>query len=199
MMLGIDVSWNNGVVDWKAIAKAGVQFAIIRSSYGKNSKDDTFIQNVYGAHEAGLICGAYHYSYALTPDEAVREAYNCREAIDASGALLELQIYFDLEDADGYKGRYGFDFSRQNCTNICKAFLDNIGLNAGIYASYSWLKDYIDWQSLGCPVWNAAWLPGWNPDPLNNLHKNPLPSYMWQYTDKLIINGKQFDGNLLYN
>ena len=30
--------------------------------------------NGNGAHNVGLICGAYHYSYALTPADAILEA-----------------------------------------------------------------------------------------------------------------------------
>ena len=32
--LGIDVSEHNGILDWDAIKKGGIEFAIIRSSWG---------------------------------------------------------------------------------------------------------------------------------------------------------------------
>lgn len=59
----------------------------------------TFQRNVEGAHRAGLICGAYHYSYALTP----AEARYCKWVIENSGVLLELPVFFDMEDGDGWK------------------------------------------------------------------------------------------------
>ncbi|WP_234407852.1 GH25 family lysozyme [Anaerosinus massiliensis] len=186
-MRGIDVSENNGEVDWKAVADAGIEFAIIRSSYGLNSEDSMFIQNVAGAHAAGLKVGAYHYSYALSVEDAIQEAKNCREIIDRSGALLELPVFFDMEDADGYKDRRNFDKSMTNVTEICRAFIENIGLDCGVYASYSWLSDYIDWRSLGCAVWNAQWS-----------NSDDIKGYMWQYTDSLVIAGKAFDGNIIY-
>jgi GH25 family lysozyme M1 (1,4-beta-N-acetylmuramidase) len=188
MTYGIDVSENNGFVDWQAVADAGIKFAIVRSSYGRNSRDENFLRNVEGAHSVGLKCGAYHYSYALTPEQAQQEARNCKNAIDEAGVLLELPVWFDMEDADGYKRKYDFDFSADNVTAICKAFLDEIKpLDCGIYASLSWLENYIDWQGLGCAVWNAQW--GDSDD---------LQGYMWQYTDSLNIGGKTFDGNILY-
>lgn len=187
MKKGIDVSENNGVVDWQAVKKAGIEFAIIRSSYGKNSKDEMFFQNVAGAKAAGLIVGAYHYSYALNIYDAIQEARNCREVIDSTGQLLELPVFFDMEDADGYKQRKGFAFDPAEITAMCKVFIDNIGLDCGIYASYSWLTDYIDWRSIGCAVWNAQW--GRSDD---------IKGYMWQYTDKLEIGGRLFDGNIKY-
>ena len=116
------------------------------------------------------------------------EAIFCKRIIHEAGVLLELPVWFDMEDADGYKDRYGFSFTRRNVTNICRAFLDTIKpLDCGVYASYSWLIKYVSWQSLGCAIWNAQW--GKYDD---------FKGYMWQYTDKLIISGKQFDGNILY-
>ena len=188
MTYGIDVSENNGFVDWQAVADAGIKFAIVRSSYGRNSRDENFLRNVEGAHSVGLKCGAYHYSYALTPEQARQEARSCKQIIDEAGVLLELPLFFDMEDADGYKARHGFDFSPENVTAICKAFLEEIKpLDCGVYASLSWFEDMIDWQGLGCAVWNAQW--GDSDD---------LQGYMWQYTDSLNIGGKAFDGNILY-
>lgn len=187
MMKGIDVSENNGNIDWQAIADAGIEFVMVRSSYGRHGQDSNFAANVAGAHAVGLKVGAYHYSYALTPEEAIEEAQNCRNVIDAAGCLLELPIMFDMEDADGYKARHGFDFSADNITAICRAFCDNIGLDHCVYASYSWLTNYIDWQSLGCAICNAQW--GDTDD---------IKGYMWQHTDSLIIAGKQFDGDIIY-
>ncbi|MBQ3444093.1 MAG: hypothetical protein IJG33_12715 [Selenomonadaceae bacterium] len=67
-------------------------------------------------------------------------------------------------------------------------FLETIApLDAGVYASYSWLTSLIDWQSLGCPIWNAQWHS-----------KDDFKGYAWQYTDSLMIGGKQFDGNIIY-
>lgn len=138
---------------------------------------------------APLVCGAYHYSYALNPADAIIEADFCKRIIHEAGVVLELPVFFDMEDADGYKARHGFDFSKRNVTVICRAFLDTIKpLDCGVYASYSWLQDYIDWQSLGCAVWNAQW--GFRDD---------FKGFMWQFTDKLQIGDKQFDGNILYD
>ena len=188
-MRGIDVSIHNAPVDWQAVKKAGMDFAICRTSYGKTGFDDSFIANVAGAHAAGLICGAYHYSYALTPQDAVAEAHFCKRIIDKAGVMLELPVWFDMEDADGFKHRHGFDFTRQNVTDICRAFLDTIKpLDCGVYASFSWLERYIDWRALGCSVWNAQWSS-----------RDFLQGFMWQFTDALNIGGKLFDGNIIYD
>ena len=188
MHKGIDVSEHIGGIDWERIYHAGFDFVICRTGYGKSGLDPTFARNVNDAIRAGFRCGAYHYSYALTPSDATLEAQFCKRIIEEAGVLLELPVFFDIEDADKWKERHGFKFNRRNVTNICRAFLDNIQpLNAGVYASYSWLEDFIDWRDLNCPVWNAQWGP-----------YDFIQGFMWQYTDRLKINGAFFDANILY-
>lgn len=200
MILGIDVSENNGRVDWQAVADAGVKFAFVRCSYGRTSEDECFRENVVRAHEVGIECGAYVYSYALSPEAAVTEAQFAKEVIDRAGVLLELPVMFDMEDADGYKRRRGFDFSAENITAICRAFLTEIRpLHCGVYASESWFDNYIDWQGLGCSVWNASWVNGVQYGLPESTAHDGIGGYCWQFTDNLIIAGKQFDGNILYN
>lgn len=188
-MKGVDVSVWNDDVDWELLKEHGIEFAIVRCSYGLNYADENFLQNVNGAHEAGMIVGAYHYSTALTPSQAAQEAIMVKKLIENAGVLLEMPVFLDMEDADGYKAKHSFDFSHRNITNICRAWLDYIKpLNSGIYASYSWLEDYIDWRALGCPVWNAQWS-----------RHDDLQGYLWQFTDSLVIGGKNFDGNIMYD
>lgn len=188
-MKGVDVSYFNGNIDWQAVKNAHIKFAVCRCSYGKKHFDETFYKNVTGAHKAGLICGAYHYSYALTPKDAKQEAQYVKWLIDNTGLLLELPVFFDMEDADNYKHFYNFDFSKKNITVICKAFIDEIKpLNCGVYASYNWLENLIDWKSLKCPIWNAQWS-----------NSDSFKGYLWQFTDRLEIGGKYFDGDFLYD
>ena len=188
-MRGVDVSIFNENVDWSAVKAAGIDFAICRTGYGKTGFDENFQHNVEEAHKAGLICGAYHYSYALTPADAVAEAQFCKGIIERAGVLLELPVWFDMEDGDEYKRRHNFDFSRQNVTAICKAFLDGIKpLNCGVYSNLSWLEEFIDWKSLGCEIWSAQW----------NKEDN-FKGRMWQYTNALTIGGQTFNGNILYD
>ena len=199
MKKGIDVSDNNGKINWQAIADYNdtkcdddkIKFAIVASSFGRSGRHDRFAENVEGAHSIGLQCGAYHYSYAIDSSHPAIEAENCRNAINESGVLLELPVFYDMEDADKWKANKGWYPANNDVTSYCRDFINNLGLDCGIYASYSWLQSYIDWRSLGCAVWNAQW--GNNDD---------LKGYMWQYTDKLYIPGASrtelFDANILY-
>ena len=75
---GIDVSKNNGTVDWNAVKKAGVgDFAIIRCGYGSdftNQDDKQFLLNIRKCEELGIPYGIYLYSYALNTNVARSEA-----------------------------------------------------------------------------------------------------------------------------
>lgn len=192
-MRGIDVSYHNGEVDWQSVVDAGCEFVIIRLGYGNRHLDPKFIDNVNRAMAAGLKMGVYYYSYALDAEAAKAEAQFVREVLQENGVNPELGIWFDMEDADGYKERNGMP-DNQTITDMCSVFiceLNNAGYQyIGIYASYSWLTSVIDTSQLAdyVPYWNAQWG--------NN---NDFPSArMWQFTDSLDINGQTFDGNIYY-
>ena len=98
MSKGIDVSRHNGAIDWKSVKDDGVEFAIIRAGYGKviSQKDAWFERNYQGCADNGIPCGAYWYSYALTPAEAEAEARVFLEAI--KGKQFLYPVYLDIEE-----------------------------------------------------------------------------------------------------
>ena len=72
---GVDVSSYQQTIDWKAVAAAGVDFAMIRVGYrgyteGAIQEDANFKTNIRGALDAGLDVGVYFFSQAITADEA---------------------------------------------------------------------------------------------------------------------------------
>lgn len=189
-MKGIDVSYHNGLIDWQAVVDAGMEFVIVRLGYGNRHLDNKFIENVRDAVEAGLKVGVYYYSYALTAEQAKAEAHFVKEVIEENDMNPELGIWFDMEDADGYKERNGMP-DNQTITDMCSAFICTLNAAGysfvGIYASYSWLTEKIDTSQLAdyVPYWNAQWS-----------NTNDFPSArMWQFTDSSLINGQLFDGN----
>ena len=192
-MKGIDVSYHNGDVDWQSVVDAGCQFAIIRLGYGNRHLDPKFADHVNGALAVGLKIGVYYYSYALDIEAAKGEAQFVQETLQEYGVNPELGIWFDMEDADGYKERNGMP-DNQTITDMCSAFVCSLNKAdysyVGIYASYSWLTEIIDTSQLEeyVPYWNAQWGGS-----------NDFPhARMWQYTDCLCINGRNFDGNEYY-
>lgn len=153
---GIDVSYAQGNIDFGRIDKNEVSFAIIRSSYGweNGQKDSKFDRNIKGFHELGIPCGAYHYSYAQSKEDAVKEAEYCISCI--KGHKLELPVFYDLEDNS--IARLG----RRTCTDIAKAFCDHMkkeGYNTGLYSNPNWLENYLYKNELigKYELWLAQW------------------------------------------
>ena len=106
MLKGIDVSENNGYVDWNAVKAAGMDFAIIRLGFGNRHLDTNFYENVNEALAVGLKIGIYYYSYALDEPAARSEARYMLSVLQDAGLTkdkIEMGLWFDMEDADGYK------------------------------------------------------------------------------------------------
>ena len=98
MKKGIDVSYAQGNIDFSKINKNQVQFVIIRSSFGweADQKDNQFERNYSGFKKLGIPVGAYHYSYAKTKEQAVKEAKYCLECI--KGKSFDLPVFIDMEE-----------------------------------------------------------------------------------------------------
>ncbi|PWM79017.1 MAG: glycosyl hydrolase family 25 [Phascolarctobacterium sp.] len=194
-MKGIDVSENNGIVRWDEVAASGAEFAIIRLGYGNRHLDGEFYNNVNGALAAGIKIGVYYYSYALDADAAAQEAKYALAVLKDCGFTpdkLAMGMWFDMEDADGYKATNGVT-DRQTITDMCSAFIvecNKVGYSCGIYANLDWLQNRIATEQLAdyVPYWCAQW--GSSCDWPN--------AKMWQHTDHLNIGGTNFDGNFYF-
>lgn len=101
---GADVSQWQGDIDWeKFAANSDINYVMLRAGYGKTVKqtDKKFKRNYAGAKAAGLPVGCYWYSYAMTPEEAVKEAHVCAEVI--KGCVFEYPVAFDFEEPNQLK------------------------------------------------------------------------------------------------
>lgn len=64
---GIDVSSNQGPVDWTAVKRAGKAFGFARASVGGHQPDSQFATNWQRMADAGIFRGAYHFFWPPTP------------------------------------------------------------------------------------------------------------------------------------
>lgn len=141
MINGIDVSHHQGEIDWKQVKNAGIEFAIIRTGYGKinpNQVDKKFKQNIDGAKSAGIKVGVYHYSYASSPLDASKEAAFCLDII--KGYELEYPVAYDIEDASIAK------FTKRQKTDMVKSFCDKIemsGYYSMVYCNANWINNHL--------------------------------------------------------
>ncbi|MGN0631861.1 MAG: glycoside hydrolase family 25 protein [Ruminococcus sp.] len=194
---GIDVSVYQGSVDWQAVKDSGVEFAIIRAGYGKhaNQEDRYFDINMKNAKEAGLDCGAYWFSYALTPEDAEKEAEAFYEVI--KGYKFEYPVFFDYETSDQY------NLKPEQSTAIIHAFCEKME-SYGYYVSLcsyvgflnyriesevfdrfdTWIAHYdvkVPWYSRDYGIWqysSTGKVPGINYDVDLNYAYYDYPSIM---------------------
>ena len=58
---GLDVSSWQGNVDWATVAANGARFAFVKATEGTSYVNPYFAQQYFGAHDVGLVRGAYHF------------------------------------------------------------------------------------------------------------------------------------------
>lgn len=151
-MNGIDVSEHQGDFDFTPY-KDG--FVIIRGGYGIRNADKWAERNIAKCDALGIPWGLYWYSYALNVQTAKLEAERCLRFLN--GRKPRLGVWFDMEDADGYKEKNGFP-KNETITAMCKAFcaaMEDAGNRTGVYASLSWFDTHIG--ETGYDKWIAAW------------------------------------------
>lgn len=155
-MYGIDISKHNGNINLEPYKG---QFVIIRVGYGHFHLDEKFERNVNECKRLGIPFGVYHYSYALNEADAEAEARGVLNAIAKYKNDIKVGVWFDMEDADGYKKKHGFKFSNSTIAPICYRFckiIEDAGYYAGIYTSSSWL-DYVNGLNDRFDKWVANW------------------------------------------
>lgn len=136
-MNGIDVSQHNGMIGWDKVKSSGqVDFAILRCGFGReNSRqiDRQFERNYAECTRLGIPVGVYHYSYALSPEDAEKEAEFCLKLI--KGKRFQMPVWYDIEEKS--------HLERGCCDDIAKAFCDKLeaaGYFAGVYTFDSFAK-----------------------------------------------------------
>ena len=188
-MKGIDVSVWQQNIDYEKLKSDGIEFAIIRCGYGKNSyqKDKMFETHFQGFKKAGIKIGVYLYSYVNSLENALKEAENCLNFI--RGKTLDLPVFYDLEEkATKMMGK-------NNITECALVFCNEIkkaGYNSGVYANLDWFNNYIDVNKLinnGFKIWLAQWS--------NKMTANFKVDY-WQYTSKGQVSGIKGNVDLNY-
>ena len=141
--MGVDVSEHQGAIDWAAVRRAGMDFAVIRAGYrgygesGRLVEDAFFRANMDGARAAGLDVGVYFFSQAVTAEEAEEEAdFLLALLADHGPERVTLPVFFDWEDishddarTDGLDGETVTACAEAFCARIREA-----GYTPGIYA-----------------------------------------------------------------
>jgi len=200
MILGVDLSNHNGELDFESLKNVGVEFAILRTGWGSDypGQQDEKLREYAGAcNSYSIPFGFYHYSYALSVEDAKNEARHCLRLIEELGTRFELPIYIDMEDADGYKDNHGLNPYENGdiLTDICVAFCEVIreaGYRAGVYSNPDYFYNVLAYKKLkNYSIWLAHWEVS-QPD-------SNFPCDIWQYTSDFYVDDHRLDGNYLIN
>lgn len=207
---GIDVSWwqaknkTTTLLNWEEIHNAGIDFAFVRvgsrdSSSGSIYEDTAADSHIQAALENDINIGLYIFSQALTEKEAREEANFVLNQIDKYDWDVTLPIVIDREKGS-YNRLTAGKLSKTKETAVCQAFADTIveaGYQASVYASYSWIKSYINTDDLtDCGIWIARY----NNTTTNNTKSGtayadvPYDYDFWQYSSTSKVDG--YSGNL---
>ena len=190
--LGIDVSRYQGIIDWAAVKKAGIRFAILRAGYrgygqaGTLVQDSCFLTNIRGAIAQGIPVGVYFFSQATSREEAVEEANYVLQLV--KDYKLSLPIAFDWEPYPDSKNPRTKGLSDKVLTQCAVAFCETIekaGYQPMVYANLTYFYLHFDISKFAdYPLWLAQY------------NKKPSFRYnylIWQYGSKGSVPGIQGD------
>ncbi|MDE6944942.1 MAG: glycoside hydrolase family 25 protein [Lachnospiraceae bacterium] len=193
--VGVDLSKQNGDVNFNSMKAAGVDYVMIRLggrgySTGQISLDENFKKNIEGAAAAGLDIGVYFYSQAISQEEALQEVNFVIQNLESYRASVKYPIAFDMEFVANDTARID-SLTKDEKTNIATSFLESVkaaGYVPMLYGDKEWLLKEIDLARLQS---YDVWL----------VQEQELPDYpyqftMWQYSTEGVVNGVTGDANL---
>lgn len=147
-VMGIDVSSHNGIIDYPAVQKDGVEFVWIKASEGESFKDKNFYSNHANAGKAGLKRGAYHF-FRFDKD-GVEQALNLLDVV--GDRILELGIAIDIESSGNPEGIDDNVIKERLSTMV--DYLNLRGLSPTLYCNK---KDYFRFLEDSFPG-NSLWI-----------------------------------------
>ncbi len=192
MPTGIDVSNNNGSIDWSAVASSGIAFAIAKVTEGAGFFDRYFPANWQGMKANNILRGGYHFARPSL-NGAIAEADFCLASINQSGGLdVGDLVVLDLEDPDAAGDLSAWTL--QWLQHVESA----VGYRPILYSGRYYLQEH------GCAIPAIAQYPLWLAAYQGEMPANvpPWPTYLlWQYSDSGTIPGVRaaVDMDTVYN
>ena len=171
---GLDVSNHQPSIDWSAVAAAGAQFAYIKATEGTGIVNADFAAQYQGAHQAGLIRGAYHFALPNQSSGTAQASYFVANGGGWSADGRTLPGVLDIE-YNPYGGEcYGL--SRSAMVSWITSFVDTYQALTSVWpviytAGAWWARCTGDYSGFATddPLWIASYgttpstLPGdWN-------------------------------------
>ena len=180
--LVIDLSENQGKIDFTKVKADKVTRVILRSTKKNNIVDGKFKEYLSQCDKNNIPVECYKYSYALTFQDAIAEATSVINLLNGR----KMRIWLDLEE-----NTQATALGKIGILNIANAFLntcEKAEYEVGIYCNLNWYNNYID-DSLKkkYKFWIARY--GENNGSKNEQYRPTVGQLGWQYTSKGSING----------
>jgi lysozyme len=169
---GVDVSNNNGHVDFVKIRAAGYSFVWLKASEGTTFTDAFFLDNAKRAKAAGLRVGAYHF---LNAANAAAQAKHFARLVKAAGlGKGDLLPVADVEKAGV-------------TTSMAGAFTVAVEHELGVKPLIYTFPFFARWTTtFGCKLWIAHF------DVPKPVIPNPWRRYAaWQHSSSASVPGVQ--------
>jgi len=183
----VDISSNNGSVDFEKLAADGVTAVMIRATLGYGTSDNHLAANAAAASAAGLDIGYYHVCYAdrkqggTTDSDATAEAkwfLQCIAALPAAKWLIA-----DCETPT--------QLSRDEYQAWLKMWASIVDTTSGLQPVIYTYKSYMDAHLPGVHIFGGSplWIANYD-----DVDTPPLPVgwnkyWLWQYTQSGAVNG----------
>ena len=192
MKKGIDVSYANLSIDWSEVKKSGIEFAILRSTFGSESPsqiDSQYFQNAQGCVKNNIPFATYHFAYFVNEQTAKAEAdFAIKEANEYKNYIKFIVLDVE-EDSVRYAKNMGYNPDWTACSIAFMERIKRAGYTPVLYSNYNWLKNVFDYNKIkNYKLWYAA------PDA-------QFPAYtcaIWQYSWKGKVSGINGDVDMNY-
>ena len=188
MWKGIDVSDNQGAIDWEKVKSAGVQFAILRSVRRSGKADYQFMTNLAGCRKYNIPVAVYKYTYAVTEDRAQEEARQVVALLQQYNLAAGTMVWWDVEDRNTLQPLGSAKLTA--LIQVARTVIEAAGYRFGIYVGlYVYTEGWFDFnQFASAPLWVARYYNNYNvmqfdtdPDQSRKPEVNRA-IWGWQYT-----------------
>lgn len=185
---GVDVSNQNGSVNWRAVRSAGRYFAVCRCSEGDLLDRTLTRQRVAAIRDAGMIAGAYVFLRPRPGRTGDVEARTFWHHARAAGLytpdrqrVIDVRPVLDVEATAWDLGsRYGRLKTRRYINQAARELRRLTGGRRPIIYTGRWFWDELGYRYVpeDCPLWLAAYTRTWEPH-VPKTWDRPL---IWQYS-----------------
>jgi GH25 family lysozyme M1 (1,4-beta-N-acetylmuramidase) len=181
---GIDVSDNQGAINWSALHREGVKFAYIKATEGTYYTSPSFASQYDGAYHAGIVRGAYVFAIPSYSSGKAQADFLVAHGGGWSADGLTLPATLDIE-YNPYGSNPCYGLSQGSMRTWLNSFLNEYHARTGRWAT---IYTTANWWSMctggwtgptkNDPLWIAEYGVG-SPSPLvSGYHGYTI----WQYS-----------------